>query len=116
MISHDALRDMSAADLEALKAQADAVLRERQEASRREALEQARAILDAAGLTFAEAAQLATEPPRKRAAARGPVYRAGERYVNPANPAQSWTVGKGRPPKWLGTLATAGEPAVPAEE
>ena len=32
------------------------------------------------------------------------VLRAGDRYVNPGDPTQSYVVGKGKPPQWFAAL------------
>jgi DNA-binding protein H-NS len=103
-----AIENLSDAELEALAARAQEMLKVRQGQKRQEAIEQARSILEAVGLTFRDAEQMA-ERERKRNPVVKPQHRQGARFVNPANPEQSWTAGKGRKPKWLTELEAKGE-------
>lgn len=40
----------------------------------------------------------------RKAKGSKPMLRAGDRYVNPADTSQSYTVGKGKPPQWFVAL------------
>lgn len=83
----------------------DVRLRER----KARAMTQARAILEEAGVSPRELAR--TKADKKP----GFVVRQGTTYVNPDNPSESWTAGKGRRPKWLSALAMNGVSALDAK-
>lgn len=73
------------------------------------AMMQARAILEEAGVSPRELAR--TKADKKQ----GLVVKQGVTYVNPDNPSESWTAGKGRRPKWLNELAVNGGAALEAK-
>lgn len=135
MTASDTLQNLSDDELKDLAARIDALLKERHAAARHGAIEQAREILDKVGLTFAHVvgrgkaktgsgntSQTAGwSESSSRSATRGTntsrsaSYKAGARFVNPADPSQSWTAGKGRKPKWLTDLEANGEAPAPSE-
>jgi DNA-binding protein H-NS len=111
MTSPAMLESLDEEALQQVIRQAQELLQARQQQKRREAIEQARSILAGAGLTAKDltAESRASSPrSRKSAAKTAPAMRAGDRYVNPANAAQSWTVGRGRVPNWFRELRDAG--------
>lgn len=113
-MSPETLESLSDDDLRATVERAQVLLQERAESKKREAMEKAHALLAAVGLTFEDALthgrQRARSKEPTRAAARK--LHAGEVYANPANPSQTWTVGRGRKPGWVVELeSTVGLPA-----
>lgn len=112
----DALESLDDAALHEVVRRAEELLESREVSKRREALEQARAILAGAGLSpqdllgearFAGARSVG-RPAAKGGAAKGSGAKAGARYANPANPAQVYKLGAGRPPKWWTDLKAKG--------
>lgn len=67
-----------------------------------QAMVQARAILEQAGVSPRELAR--TKAEKKQTLA----LKQGRKYVNPERPDESWIAGKGRRPKWVAELDTRG--------
>jgi DNA-binding protein H-NS len=110
----DALQD---GELRTVIEQCEGLLKQRDEDRKAKAMEQARvlqakalndarAVLEAAGLSLKD---LAGNGRKKRA--KGPVYHAGHTYQHPSNKALTWN-GKGKKPGWLVALETEGKMAV----
>ncbi len=111
-----ALESLDDAQLRALMHRAGELLKEREHARQRGAIEEARAILANAGLSVDDllratgrgpAAKGARKPAEGAAAssANSPgAPRKGARYANPANPAQIHERGRGREPNWFKAL------------
>lgn len=85
--------------IKAARALQDKRRREGQQA----AIEAARATLAKAGLTFGDAVK------RQKAGKRKDVAGPGRKYVNPENPAQVYSTGRGRPPAWFKALEKKGQ-------
>jgi DNA-binding protein H-NS len=113
----DSLDDVS---LQAVMRRAGELLRQREHARQRDAIERARAILADAGLSVDDLLRVtgrstATKGARKStegAAAGANAHEAplkGARYANPANPAQIHERGRGREPNWFKELRERGE-------
>jgi DNA-binding protein H-NS len=107
-VDEKTIEKLSDDELEALAARAHEMLKSRQGQKRHEAVEQARSLLESVGLTFRDAEQLLGKE-RKKGPTTKPQHRQGSRFVNPADPGQTWTAGKGRKPKWLTELEARGE-------
>jgi DNA-binding protein H-NS len=105
MIKPDMLDVFSDEELGEVKVLADKLLKHRDEERKAKALEQARAVLAAAGLSLKDLSRA------KIKAARGPSYKAGHTYQHPTNKALTWNA-KGQKPKWLRELENEGKPAM----
>ncbi len=117
-----ALEALDDRTLQALVRRAGELLRDREQARQRDAIERARAILADAGLSVQDmlgglgrGATVAGKNGR-RPAEGGPAGanapappRKGARYANPANPAQIHERGRGREPNWFKALRERGE-------
>ena len=105
-----ALESLDHAGLQDVMRRAGELLKERERGRQREAIEQARAGQDGAGLTvqdlMANGGRPATPGKAKKAAPGG---KAGARYANPADPSQVYAPGRGRAPRWYGELKAKGE-------
>jgi len=99
-----ALDGLDDAGLQEVMRRAGELLKERERAKQREAIDQARAILAGAGLSPQDLIGTRTSGARKT----GSSGRAGQRYANPDNPAQVYAVGRGRAPKWYAERKAAG--------
>lgn len=111
MTNPDMLGSLEAADegtlLEMID-MANALLLERQQARRHDAMQRAAADLEAAGISADEFVEFVRRRGKaKKAPAGKPKTRKG-RYVNPANPNQAYELGRGRPPKWFSELEANG--------
>jgi DNA-binding protein H-NS len=93
-------------ELRGVITRSDEILKTRDKERKEQAVEQARAILQIAGLTFQDAVAKA-----KNGKAKPPVYRGGFRYQHPSKPELVW-LGKGQKPNWLRTLEREGGRAV----
>src|SRR5687768_15530533 len=93
--------NLSDDELERLAAQAQEKLKNRREEKRLEIAREAKRLLDSVGLTFRDAERLVGQEKKKPSSAKKGEAPKGARYVNPANPTQSWTSGRGRKPKWF---------------
>jgi DNA-binding protein H-NS len=105
MISLSMLDALQDADLRTVIEQSEGLLKRRDGERKAKALEDARSILAAVGLSLKDLGGNG-----KRKSAKGPVYHAGHTYQHPANKALVWN-GKGKKPGWLTELeAQGGEP------
>src|SRR5437660_7708550 len=104
----EALPQLTDEQLKELMSKAQALLKERAEQRRQEAMEQIRQIAASAKLrvTFTE---------RGRARHARTPMRAGERYQNPADPSQVYEITKGPPPPWFVTLRDMGRLPAPVK-
>jgi DNA-binding protein H-NS len=105
-VTPDMLQKLDDAALQAVIAQAEGLLKQRDEERKAKALEQARAILEEAGLKLKD---VATGKPHKNG--KGQVYHGGHRYQHPDDESLTWG-GKGKKPRWLLILESAGRRAV----
>jgi DNA-binding protein H-NS len=105
MIKDDMLDAYSDDEIRKVKALADKVLKLRDDERKAKAMEEARATLAAAGLTFKDLVKAKTKP------ARGPQYKGGVLYQHPSNKTLVWNA-KGQKPKWLRELEAGGEKAI----
>lgn len=94
MIKADMLDAFSDEELGEVKLLADKLLKHRDEERKAKALEEARATLAAAGLSFKDLSRARIKP------AKGPTYKGGNTYQHPANKSLVWNA-KGQKPKWL---------------
>ena len=102
------------------------LLKEREHARQRDAIEQARAILAGAGLSVQDMLGGTGRSAAGGKAARGTAVdgnasgtsaapRKGARYANPDNPTQIHERGRGREPNWFKALRERGELPEPLE-
>ena len=89
-------------ELRAVISRSDEILKARDKERKEHAMEQARFILERAGLSFQDALGKA-----KNGKAKPPVYRGGCRYQHPGKPELVWTA-KGQKPNWLRELEAQG--------
>jgi DNA-binding protein H-NS len=88
---------------------ANALLAQRQQSRRHDAMERAASDLEAAGISPDEFVEFMRRRGKtKKAPAARPKTPRG-RYVNPANPDQAYELGRGRPPKWFSELEASGQ-------
>jgi DNA-binding protein H-NS len=106
MISPSMLDALQDGELRTVIEQCEGLLKQRDEDRKAKAMEQARAVLEAAGLSLKD---LGGNVRKKRA--KGPLYHAGHTYQHPSNKALTWN-GKGKKPGWLVALETEGKMAV----
>ena len=102
------LQGLGDAEIEKLIADGQELLKVRAAQRRSEALEAAKATLEKAGLT----PQDLIAATRKRSAG-GAAIQSGQKYVNPANPKETWTSGRGRRPDWFKALEKRGQIPAP---
>lgn len=88
---------------------ANTLLVQRQQSRRLDAMEKAAADLDAAGIPADEFAEYLRRRGKPRKAPTGKLRTAKGRYTNPANPGQSYELGRGRPPRWFTDLLASGQ-------
>lgn len=105
MIKPDMLDAFSDEELGEVKVLADKLLKHRDEDRKAKALEEARATLAAAGLTFKDLSRARIKP------AKWPSYKGGHMYQHPANKSLVWNA-KGQKPKWLRELEAEGRQAL----
>jgi DNA-binding protein H-NS len=100
------LKSLSDEKLQAVIDDATRILDERKTAKRHDAIEAAREVLAAAGMTFRDVAKEAVVKGMKRVqqAATEQV----ERFVHPQT-GEVWVPGRGRRPKWVATLLEGGK-------
>jgi hypothetical protein len=121
-----ALDSLDSATLRVLMRRAGELLKEREHARQRDAIERARAILTDAGLSVEDMLRgtgRSAAGKIGRRAAEGPAASTnvaglplkGARYANPANPAQIHERGRGREPNWFKALRERGEIPEPLE-
>src|SRR5947209_330854 len=89
-------------DLRGVITRCDEILKARDKERKEHAVEQARAILQIAGLTFQDAVGKA-----KNGKGKPPAYRGGFRYQHPNKPELVWNA-KGQKPNWLRELEGQG--------
>lgn len=111
MTSPEVLETLERADegtLMEMIERANALLAQRQQSRRQETMERAAADLEAASISADEFSEFLRRRSKKKASVVRPKTPKG-RYVNPANPDQSYELGRGRPPRWFTELETAGQ-------
>jgi DNA-binding protein H-NS len=86
--------------------QSQGLLKERDDERKAKALNDARAVLAAAGLTLKD-----LNGKGKSKTAKGPVYHGGHTYQHPANKSLTWNA-KGKKPGWLVELEGRGEATI----
>jgi DNA-binding protein H-NS len=109
------LESLDDAALQEVMRRAGELLHERERARQREAIEQARAILAAAGLSAQDmigAARGRGASTRKATSSTGGKR---ARYANPADPSQIYEAGRGRAPNWFRDLKEKGELPAPLD-
>jgi DNA-binding protein H-NS len=117
MISAATLNELRDDELRAFISQADGILKQRDDerkaraivdarAVQAKALNDAKAVLEAAGLSLKDLGGNG-----KKKATKGPVYHAGHAYQHPADKTLVWN-GKGKKPRWLVELESEGEKAL----
>jgi DNA-binding protein H-NS len=107
-MTDDQLEKLDDSELENVIGRAQGLLAARKEQRRKDALEAARAKLAEAGLTPADL-MAAT----RKKSAKSDVIAGGQVYVNPENPKQKWTSGRGRRPSWFKALEKKGKTPSP---
>ena len=93
----ETLTTLTDPELSQMITKAQELLHTRAEKRKSDAMEQIRQIAANAQIT------VSFDGSRKPKMVKSPL-RAGERYVNPADPAQAFVVGKGKPPQWFAAL------------
>jgi DNA-binding protein H-NS len=94
------LDGLSDEELQEISDRAGTLLLERKKEKQQAVLDSAREMLATAGLTLRDLARAG-----KRSAPKGkPAARPGETLTNPKDASQTWTPGRGRPPKWVTEL------------
>lgn len=106
-MNHDMLSKFTDPELVQVIAAAQGLLQSRAEKRKSDAIEQIRQIAATAQIT------VSFDASRKSKGGKA-VMRAGERFVNPADPTQSYTVGKGKPPHWFAALRDKNRLPAPA--
>ena len=104
------LDSLSDAEIEKVIADGQSLLKVRGLQRREEALEAAKAALAGAGLTPQDL--IAATRKRSTGAATLP---SGQKFVNPDNPKETWTSGRGRRPAWFKALEKSGRMPQPAK-
>jgi hypothetical protein len=106
MISLSTLNELQDGELRTVIGQSEGLLKQRDEARKAKAIEDARATLAAAGLTLKD-----LNGKGRTKAAKGPVYHGGHTYQHPTNRALMWNA-KGKKPGWLVELESQGKAAI----
>ncbi len=101
MVAPD-IQQFSIEQLETLIEDAQALLAIRIRERKADAMAQARAILEGAGVSPRELARAKME---RKASLQ---LTQGRTYSNPEKPSETWTAGKGRRPKWMAALEARG--------
>jgi DNA-binding protein H-NS len=104
-MTDDQLEKLDDSGLQKVIERAQGLLATRKEKRRTDALEAARAKLAEAGLTPADL-MAASKKPRTKSS---DVLQAGQVYINPDDPKQKWTSGRGRRPSWFKALEKQGK-------
>lgn len=87
-------------ELKQIHARAGELLSARKQERQQAVVEEIKTKLAEAGLTLRDLARTG-----KRSAHKSkPATRPGETLTNPKDPGQTWTPGRGRPPKWVSEL------------
>lgn len=106
MISNTTLSELQDDELRSVINLAQGLLKQRDEDRKVKAMEQARATLAAAGLSFKDLIAKG-----KGRGGKGHVYHSGHTYQHPTNKTLAWN-GKGKKPHWLAALETEGKSAI----
>lgn len=106
MISLSMLGALQDAELRVVIEQSQGLLKQRDEERKAKALNDARAVLAAAGLTLKD-----LNGKGKSKVSKGPVYHGGQTYQHPADKTLTWNA-KGKKPGWLVELESQGKAAV----
>ena len=117
MTSPDMLDKLETADEDTLLEmieRANALLAQRQQSRRRDAMERAASDLEIAGISADDFVEFMRRRGKGKKTEAGRPKTAKGRYVNPANPDQAYELGRGRPPKWFTELEASGQ--LPAPE
>jgi DNA-binding protein H-NS len=104
----DSLENLKDDELQAVIGRSNELLQERDRERKDKALEEARALLKAVGLSLKD---VASKKPQKNGSGKGPMYHSGREYQHPTNKALTWNA-KGQKPNWLRELETSGGKAV----
>ena len=88
--------------LRALIEGARKLLEKRDRERKQKALADAKALLEAAGLSVSDL------QPKKSGGKKKPARPTGQVFTNPADASQTYTTGRGRPPKWFSDMQKAG--------
>jgi hypothetical protein len=91
-------------DLRAVISRAEELLKQHDRERKERALEDARAILEAAGLNLRDVASKG----KSGKVVKGPVYHGGHHYQHPTKTALVWTA-KGQKPNWVRELEAEGK-------
>src|SRR5262245_13048041 len=105
-------KDLEALDdagLQGVISRAEQLLKDRAADRRQQAIDEAKARLASVGLTFRDVVGKSKGPAKPGAAT-------GTKYINPADPSQTYTTGRGRPPKWFAALQAKGKLPEPAKK
>lgn len=107
----DSLDGLNDAELQAIIARSQELLKVRDEGRKAKALRDAKALLASVGLNLKSLSH-----GKGKAAAKMPPYKAGVLYQHPSDPSLVWNA-KGQKPKWLRELETESKQPieVPAE-
>lgn len=97
------LDELDIEQLEEVIERAQGLLKKLRSERKTRAIEEARAILEKAGVSPRELAR--TKPAQQKP----PAVKAGAKYVNPQNSAESWVAGRGRRPNWVKALEAEGK-------
>lgn len=103
MIKLDSLDALTDNELDQVEAYSQALKERRDEERKAKAMDEARAILAATGLSLKE-----LNAKGRGKAPKGRSYQTGYHYQHPANKALSWN-GKGKKPVWLTALESEGK-------
>ena len=93
----DTLNKLTDPELTQVIQAAQALLQTRTEKRKSDAMEQIRQIAATVQINVSFDAS-------RKARVSKPMLKAGDRYVNPTEPSQSYIVGKGKPPQWFVAL------------
>jgi DNA-binding protein H-NS len=105
-VIHDMLDALSDDELRSAIEHAQGLLKQRDDARKAKALNDARALLASVGLSLKDIRERVKSKSTKAAA-----YHSGHRYQHPANKSLMWNA-KGQKPNWLRTLENEGGKAI----
>lgn len=103
------LQSLNDSELQEIIKQAGEILKERENTKKQKAIEDAKAKLASVGLTFRDVAA-------PKAKAKNKPLPQGQKYTNPADASQTYTTGRGRPPKWFADLHAKGNLPEPSKK
>ena len=101
----DSLENLNDEELRTVIARADELLKARDCQRKDKAMDEARAILAAAGLSLKDITK------QQKNGHKGPVYHSGRQYQHPTNKNLIWNA-KGQKPNWLREIESQGGKAV----